>query len=200
MGEAPLPSAPPDPGCRQAGSGALSPRLPSPPAAARWGGPGRRRPMQRSDRTGPTPPPGGMVHPARLAAPNAAAHPPVGRTIPPGGEGGGSRPAALRAHAPSSPPRGEPPSRRPSAAATAGPHGAPHPAPPRRRRPSPRRRALRSPFRQCGAGRRGAAHAPRPTGRAPRERTIDSGRKDKTCVGQGGRWSSRRGVATRHAA
>lgn len=70
-----------------------SPHSPQPrpvsPQSRTGSGPLRRRGVAQH-----TAPPGGIVPPARHDAPNAAAHPPVGRTIPPPREGERTRPVA----------------------------------------------------------------------------------------------------------
>lgn len=138
----------------------------------------------------PTPPPGGMVHPARPAAPSAAAHPPRAEPFRPEGRGvGGGRPL-LTLTPPPCPALHPAASRHLAAPRQLRPHrhASPSSSLPL---PSISPPALRSPFRRCGAGRRGGT---RRCACAPRERTIDTRRKDKTCVGPGGCRPSRRGL------
>lgn len=134
------------PRCRRPGPGDSA--LATAPAA-----PARQRHRNRA----PTPTAGGMVHPARLGAPSAAAHPRWAEPSLLKRRGGRGRPAGPGAHAPSSPPRSQPPSRRPTAAPTAaGLHGSGRLTELLPARAGHRPAGLRSPFRRCGAGRRGA--------------------------------------------
>lgn len=127
-----------------------------------------------------------MVHPARLGAPSAAAHPRWAEPSLLKRRGGTGRPAGPGAHAPSSPPRSQPPSHRPSAApATAGLHGSGRLTELLPARAGHRPAGLRSPFRRCGAGRRGAC--------ARRGRTTEGGGQARPARAGGGVAGSRCG-------
>lgn len=155
------------PAAPQSPWGLRCPQPARPRSRSRRSGPGNSAlaaaaPARRRHRSAaPTPTPGGMVQPARLGAPSAAAHPRwaepsllkrrgvrTGRPVP-----------ALK------PPPPRPAASRPPAAA--GQDGSGRLTQLLPARAGHRPTGLRSPFRRCGAGRRGAC--------ARRERTIEGG-------------------------